>query len=122
MIAQPDRATACNDPIVHYTLPPGIGIWQPNPGTTDMVAPGSGSLRRLMVDAALVRIDGPDPLEQRGVRRRLQPGEAHRPRRTLPLTDRTRGGDRHGAVLQRELRDDGRRRADPPAGGTSRWA
>lgn len=50
-----------NDPSIHYALPPGIGIWRPNPGTTDMVAPWLGSLRQLMVDPHSP-IDGPDPL------------------------------------------------------------
>ena len=36
------------DPSFHYAKAPGPGVWQPNPGTTDMLAPWLGSLRPLV--------------------------------------------------------------------------
>lgn len=52
------------DPGIHYTLPPAIGIWQPAPPTTDMLAPWLGSLEP-MVFTRPVAVDGPDPLTSR---------------------------------------------------------
>jgi hypothetical protein len=49
------------DPDIHYTLPPGVGIWQPTPPATDMLGAWIGSLDPLMVDPHSP-IDGPDPL------------------------------------------------------------
>ena len=49
------------DPSFHYAKAPGPGVWQPNPGTADMVAPWLGSLRPLFVDGP-VRVPGPDAL------------------------------------------------------------
>ena len=39
------------DPSFHYSKAPGPGVWQPNPGATDMLAPWLGSMRPLIVDA-----------------------------------------------------------------------
>lgn len=49
------------DPSIHYTLPPGVGTWQPVPPATDMLAPWLGSLRPLLLKRP-VRVDGPDAL------------------------------------------------------------
>jgi hypothetical protein len=49
------------DPTVHYTLPPGPGVWQPTAPATDMLVPWLGSLRPLVVHHP-VHLDGPDPL------------------------------------------------------------
>ncbi len=52
------------DPNIHYTLPPGIGIWQPMPPTTDMLAAWLGSLEPLVVRRP-VSVSGPYPLRSR---------------------------------------------------------
>ena len=49
------------DPSFHYAKPPGPGVWQPNPGATDMLAPWLGSLRPLFVRRP-VRVAGPRAL------------------------------------------------------------
>jgi hypothetical protein len=49
------------DPTLHYSKPPGPGIWQPNPGTTDMLAPWLGSLRPLLLSTP-VPAPGPHAL------------------------------------------------------------
>jgi len=49
------------DPTIHYTLPVGIGTWQPTPPATDMLAPWLGSLRPLVVQQP-VTVNGPDEL------------------------------------------------------------
>jgi hypothetical protein len=49
------------DPSIHYTKAPGVGVWQPNPGATDMLAPWLGSLRPLFVEHP-VPVPGPLPL------------------------------------------------------------
>ncbi len=49
------------DPKIHYALPPGVGVWQPTPPATDMLAPWLGSLRRLVTHRK-VRLPGPDEL------------------------------------------------------------
>ena len=49
------------DPSFHYSKAPGPGVWQPNPGTTDMLAPWLGSLRPLVLHRP-VRVPGPDAL------------------------------------------------------------
>ena len=36
-------------PVVPLLKAPGPGVWQPNPGTTDMLAPWLGSLRPLVL-------------------------------------------------------------------------
>jgi hypothetical protein len=46
------------DPSYHYSKAPGPGVWQPNPGTTDMLAPWLGSLRPLFVTHP-VPVSGP---------------------------------------------------------------
>ena len=46
------------DPSFHYAKAPGPGVWQPNPGATDMLAPWLGSLRPLFVDRP-VPVAGP---------------------------------------------------------------
>jgi hypothetical protein len=46
------------DTSFHYTLTPGVGVWGPNPGSTDMLAPWLGSLRPLFVDTP-VPVSGP---------------------------------------------------------------
>src|SRR4029453_7096735 len=48
------------DTTIHYTLPAGVGVWQPAPGG-DMLAAWLGSLRPLVVKKH-VQVDGPDPL------------------------------------------------------------
>lgn len=48
------------DPSIHYTKTAGPGVWSPNPGQTDMVAPWLGSLRPLFV--APLPLSGPYPL------------------------------------------------------------
>ncbi len=50
------------DPDVHYTKPPGVGVWQPTPPATDMLAAWIGSMDPLVVPRP-VRVDGPDPLD-----------------------------------------------------------
>ena len=45
----------------HYSKAEGPGVWQPNPGAIDMLAPWLGSLRFLFLHRA-VRVDGPWPL------------------------------------------------------------
>ncbi len=52
------------DMTIHYTLPPGIGIWQPVPPATDMLVAWLGSLKPLVLRRP-VRVDGPDPLRSR---------------------------------------------------------
>jgi hypothetical protein len=49
------------DPSIHYTLPAGIGVWQPESPATDMLAAWLGSLRPLVVHH-LVHVNGPDAL------------------------------------------------------------
>ncbi len=46
------------DPSFHYAKAPGPGVWQPNPGSTDMLAPWLGSLRPLFVQRP-VPVAGP---------------------------------------------------------------
>jgi hypothetical protein len=46
------------DPSIHYSKAPGVGVWQPNPGATDMLAAWLGSLRPLFVDTP-VPVSGP---------------------------------------------------------------
>jgi hypothetical protein len=48
------------DATIHYSKPPGPGVWQPAPGG-DMLAAWIGSLKRLVVRKT-VRVDGPDAL------------------------------------------------------------
>ncbi|GAB3775935.1 hypothetical protein FB382_004267 [Nocardioides ginsengisegetis] len=50
------------DASIHYTLTPGIGVWGPNPGATDMLAAWLGSLRPLVLDAPIAWSGRPDPL------------------------------------------------------------
>ncbi len=52
------------DDTIHYAMPPGIGVWQPMPPATDMLAAWLGSLKPLVVRRQ-VRVDGPDPLRSR---------------------------------------------------------
>jgi hypothetical protein len=49
------------DTSIHYTLPPGVGIWQPTPPATDMLVPWLGSVRPLVLSRT-VWVDGPDPV------------------------------------------------------------
>jgi hypothetical protein len=49
------------DPSIHYTLPPGIGVWQPLPPNPDMVAAWLGSLRTVVL-ARPVHGGRPDPV------------------------------------------------------------
>lgn len=49
------------DTTIHYTLPPGIGVWQPVPPATDMLGAWLGSVRPLVIKHP-VRVDGPDRL------------------------------------------------------------
>ncbi|WP_322920425.1 vanadium-dependent haloperoxidase [Nocardioides renjunii] len=57
-----DRADdGYGDPTVHYTLPPGIGTWQPVAPATDMLGAWLGSMDPLVV-RRLARVDGPDKL------------------------------------------------------------
>jgi hypothetical protein len=49
------------DTSIHYTLPPGIGVWQPTPPATDMLAAWIGSMDPLVVRKP-ARVDGPDSL------------------------------------------------------------
>ena len=48
------------DPTIHYTLPPGDGVWQPTPPATDMLGAWIGSLRHLVVKKH-VKVDGRTP-------------------------------------------------------------
>ena len=50
-----------NDTSIHYSLKPGIGVWQPTPPATDMLAAWIGSMDPLVVHR-LARVDGPDEL------------------------------------------------------------
>ncbi len=52
------------DTTIHYTLPPGVGIWQPTDPATDMLGAWLGSLEPLVVDRP-ARLNGPDPLHSR---------------------------------------------------------
>jgi hypothetical protein len=49
------------DPTIHYSMPPGDGVWQPTPPATDMLGAWIGSLRHLVVKKP-VKVDGPDAL------------------------------------------------------------
>jgi hypothetical protein len=49
------------DTSIHYTRPPGIGVWQPTPPATDMLAAWIGSMDPLVVKR-LAKVDGPDAL------------------------------------------------------------
>ncbi len=49
------------DTEIHYTLPPGIGTWQPTPPATDMLGAWIGSLEPLVLHK-LAPVDGPDAL------------------------------------------------------------
>jgi hypothetical protein len=49
------------DPTIHYSKTPGPGVWTPNAGSSDMLAPWLGSLRPLYV--APVPVSGPYSLE-----------------------------------------------------------
>ena len=81
------------DPSFHYSKAPGPGVWQPNPGSTDMLAPWLGSLRPLFVDA---RCPWPGPYAldlgrlRGGVRRGTSP-------RLRVLRRAHTGADRHRA-------------------------
>jgi hypothetical protein len=46
------------DPSIHYTKAAVVGVWQPNPGLTDMLAPWLGSLTPLFVTTP-VPVSGP---------------------------------------------------------------
>ncbi|HEX5090973.1 MAG TPA: vanadium-dependent haloperoxidase [Nocardioides sp.] len=48
------------DPTIHYSKPPGVGVWQP-PASGDMLAAWLGSMKPL-VTKKRVGVDGPDPL------------------------------------------------------------
>ncbi len=50
-----------NDTTVHYTLPIGVGTWQPVAPAVDMLGAWLGSMDPLVVDR-LARADGPDKL------------------------------------------------------------
>lgn len=50
-----------NDTTIHFTLPPGIGVWQPVAPATDMLAAWIGSMDPLVV-RRLAKVDGPDAL------------------------------------------------------------
>lgn len=50
------------DPMVHYTLAPAPGIWEPAPPATDMLAAWLGSLRPLVLRRP-VHVSGPDKLK-----------------------------------------------------------
>jgi hypothetical protein len=52
------------DSTIHYTLLPGIGVWQPLPPNTDMLAAWLGSLRTVVLDEP-VRGGRPDPVTSR---------------------------------------------------------
>ncbi len=49
------------DTTIHYTLPPGVGTWQPVPPATDMLGAWIGSMDPLVVKR-LARVNGPDAL------------------------------------------------------------
>jgi hypothetical protein len=49
------------DPSLHYSKAPGPGVWQPNSGFTDMLAPWLGSLRPLFL-VTPVLVSGPHDL------------------------------------------------------------
>ena len=49
------------DPTIHYTLPAGVGVWQPAPPNTDMLAAWLGSMRTVVLKRP-VRGGLPDPL------------------------------------------------------------
>ena len=49
------------DSSLHYSKAPGPGVWQPNPGFTDMLAPWLGSLRPLFLSTP-VPVSGPHGL------------------------------------------------------------
>jgi hypothetical protein len=49
------------DATIHYSMPPGDGVWQPTPPATDMLGAWIGSLRHLVVRKH-VKVDGPDAL------------------------------------------------------------
>lgn len=49
------------DSTIHYDLPPGVGVWQPAPPNTDMLAAWLGSLRTVVLKRP-VRGGLPDPL------------------------------------------------------------
>lgn len=50
------------DPDIHYTLPPGIGIWQPTPPATDMLGAWIGSLRTVVLRQPVFWAGRPDPV------------------------------------------------------------
>ena len=47
------------DPSFHYAKAPGPGVWQPNPGATDMLAPWLDQLRPLVRRSAGAAWPGP---------------------------------------------------------------
>ncbi|WP_374457041.1 vanadium-dependent haloperoxidase [Nocardioides sp.] len=49
------------DTTIHYTLPPGVGTWQPVPPATDMLGAWIGSMDPLVVKR-LAKVNGPDAL------------------------------------------------------------
>lgn len=52
------------DTTVHYTLEPGVGIWQPVPPAEDMLVPWLGSVRPMVLQRP-IHVDGPDPVTSR---------------------------------------------------------
>ena len=56
------------DESIHYTKPPGIGVWQPVPPAVDMLVPWLASLRPLVVTRR-IQVDGPDAVTTRAYAR-----------------------------------------------------
>ena len=101
--------TGYGDTTVHYTLEPGVGIWQPVPPGRGHARPVAGVSAAGWCCRRPIHGGRAGPGHLPALRRRLRRGQD--PRRHRRLGHRTHPGpDGHGAVLQRQLRDDGRRR------------
>ncbi len=80
------------DPDIHYTLPPAIGIWQPVPPATDMLGAWLGSLDFLALRQP-ISVNGPDELTTRAYAKdyrevkRLGGSDASGHQRTQEQTD-----------------------------------
>ena len=85
-----------NDGSVVYSKAPNSGVWQPAPGGA-MALPWLGFVDPV-VDVPPVALDGPDPLDQRGVRRRTTTRCVDVGAGRL-AGDGARGADRDRAVL-----------------------
>jgi hypothetical protein len=90
------------DASIVYAKPPGPGVWQLNPGTTNMVAAWLGSLTPLVLDQ-VVTVGGPDPLTSSSYAMDYNEvkayGRATSTTRTQAMTDTAQFFNSNGATM-----------------------